>query len=128
MRKKITYKDIPYDYKIYYKNYRDGKISVAKIADYNHVSCKTVYKYFNIITEHNADQPLNNRRGRKPKTESELQKTFGEYYQKWKKKEMTITDIAFWCGNSRTTVYRYFRLLESSNSKNNGTNAKYKNS
>ena len=113
-RKKMTYKDIPYDYKIDYESYRDGEKSVAEIASYNHVSCETIYKYFRMITEHNADPPLNNKRGRKPKDDSWfIVLCYKKDYERWKKGELTITRIARLHSKSRTTIYKYFHLLKS---------------
>lgn len=127
-RKKLTYDDIPEEYIFDYDHYQSFEISVAEIAENRDVSRKTVYKYFKLIADHDSDPPEYHRRGRKQVTDlyDDVQFYCQGYYERWKKKEQTITEIADLTQKSRTTIYKYFRMLEERNGNNSLNNRRNK--
>ncbi|MDE5754628.1 MAG: hypothetical protein K2H89_08810 [Oscillospiraceae bacterium] len=116
-RKKLEYDDIPKEYILDYDHYQNQEISVAEIAENHWVSRKTVYKYFKLIAEHDSDPLEYHKRGRKEVIglRDHVQLFYQNSYERWKKKEQTITEIANLHGNSRTTIYKYFQILKEIN-------------
>lgn len=50
--------------------------------------------------------------GRREATKDDIPPMFMRYYQEYKADKYNITELAKLCGMSRTTVYKYIRLLE----------------
>lgn len=50
--------------------------------------------------------------GRKEATKDDIPPMFMRYYQEYKADKYNVTELAKLCGMSRTTVYKYIRLLE----------------
>lgn len=50
--------------------------------------------------------------GRREATKDDIPPMFMRYYQEYKADKYNVTELAKLCGMSRTTVYKYIRLLE----------------
>ena len=50
--------------------------------------------------------------GRKEATKDDIPPMFMRYYQEYKADKYNITELAKLCGMSRTTVYKYIRIIE----------------
>lgn len=110
-RKKITYEEIVNKYDSDYDDYYNGK-SIVDIAEEYGVSRQTIYKYLKIVAEHYSNS-LNQKRGRKPKDISKtIVRLYTKDYELWKQGKASIKAIAERYDKSRTTIYKYFRILE----------------
>ena len=50
--------------------------------------------------------------GRREVTKDDIPSMFMRYYNQYKAKEINVTELAKLCGMSRTTAYKYIRLIE----------------
>ena len=50
--------------------------------------------------------------GRPKTTEDNIPAVFMRYYPKYIKKEMNVSELSKLCGMSRTTIYKYIKILE----------------
>jgi DNA invertase Pin-like site-specific DNA recombinase len=50
--------------------------------------------------------------GRREVTKEDIPQVFIRYYNQYSDKEINVTELAKLCGMSRTTVYKYIRLIE----------------
>lgn len=50
--------------------------------------------------------------GRREVTKDDIPQIFMRYYSQYKSKEINVTELSKLCDMSRTTVYKYIRILE----------------